>query len=68
VKRTAEKLEDLAVIAQPSASRTTNRSALYPCWATIIRPLCGLINLPLCKAELGEILALDFSYLGCFRF
>ncbi len=30
VKRTAEKSRNLAVIMQPSASRTTNPSALYP--------------------------------------
>ena len=46
VKRTAERVEDPGVIIQPSASRTTNPSAiLLPavnCWATISRPLCGL--------------------------
>ena len=30
VKRTAEKVKDLAIFIQPSASRTTNPSAHYP--------------------------------------
>jgi hypothetical protein len=54
VKRTAEKIEDLVVIVQSSASRTPILPLFIPavnCWATIIRPLCGLIKANfLCKA------------------
>ena len=46
-------IKGLIVIIHPSASRTLNPLALLPavnCWATISRPLCGLIN-PLIDQE-----------------
>ncbi len=51
VKRTAEKSRNLAVIMQPSASRTTNPSALYPSSKLLDyyhSSACGLINLLFC--------------------
>lgn len=42
------------IIIQPSASRTTNLALLSPavnCWATIIRPRCGLMTLGFLQSQ-----------------
>jgi hypothetical protein len=59
------------IIIQPSASRTTNPRTPAPsvnCWATIIRPLCGLIPLLFGQAAQTSVCATFFLLPGSCSF
>ena len=60
VKRTAERVEELVVIVQPSASRTKIPSALVPavnCWAT------SFVRLRTEITKVSSVLVRFFSWL-----